>query len=57
MRRFALVVLAAAAVLVPVGCGGSTTATTSASPGASPEYRKQMEKDRQPGGDTRNTAR
>lgn len=52
MRRFTLVVLAAAAVLAPVGCGGST-ATTSGSPGDSPEYREQMQK----GGDTRGTAR
>jgi hypothetical protein len=57
MRRFALVVLAAAAVLAPVGCGGSTTATTSGSPGDSPEYRQQMMKERQKGGDTRGTAR
>jgi hypothetical protein len=56
MRRFVLVILAAAG-LAPVGCGGSTTATTSGSPGDSPEYRQQMQKDRQKGGDTRGTAR
>lgn len=60
MRRFALVVLAAAAVLTPVGCGGSTTSDSSSSPSASPEFRQkmeQMQKDRQKGGDTPNTTR